>query len=209
MIAGARPGRYTRSLMPAWINLPNLFTLLRLLLTPLVAWAILARRPVLAMSLFATAAFTDYLDGAAARRLRAATSTGAVLDPIADKCLLNGVFLALAAAGFLPWWLVGVVFGRDLLILLGAGVMLLATPIRRFPPSIWGKVSTCVQIGTVLAWLFRNIWSFRPLDALAQAGIWICAGFTLWSGIHYTWRAARTVRALPRNAPPRLPRHTH
>ena len=195
--------------MPAWITLPNLFTLLRLLLTPLVAWAILARRPILAMLLFALAAFTDYLDGAAARRLRSATPAGAVLDPIADKCLLNGVFLALAVAGMLPWWLVGVVVGRDLYILLGAGAMLLATSIRRFPPSIWGKVSTCVQIGTVLAWLVRNIWSFRPLVFLAAAGVWICAAFTLWSGIHYTWRAVQTVRALPRNAPPTPPRHTH
>ena len=195
--------------MPAWINLPNLFTLLRLLLTPFAAWAILARRPVLAMLLFAVAAFTDYLDGAAARRWGCNTPTGAALDPIADKCLLSGVFLALAAAGMLPWWLVGVVLGRDLYILLGAGALLLATPIRRFPPSIWGKVSTCVQIGTVLAWLVRNIRSFRVLDALAAAGIWICAAFTLWSGIHYTWRAVQTVRALPRRDPPSLPRHTH
>jgi cardiolipin synthase len=195
--------------MPAWINLPNLFTLLRLLLTPLVAWAIFARRPVLAMWLFALAAFTDYLDGAAARLFRSSTPAGAMLDPIADKCLLCGVFLALAAAGMLPWWLVAVVFGRDLYILLGAGAMLLTTPIRRFPPSIWGKVSTCVQIGTVLAWLIRNIWNSWLLNALATAGIWICAAFTLWSGIHYTWRAVRTVRALPRSAPSALPRHTH
>jgi cardiolipin synthase len=195
--------------MPVRINLPNLFTLLRLLLTPLVAWAILVHRPVLAMGLFALAAFTDYLDGAAARGLRSATPAGAVLDPIADKFLLNGVFLALAVAGMLPWWLVAVVLGRDLYILVGAGAILLTTSIRRFPPSIWGKVSTCVQIGTVLAWLVRNIWAFRLLAALAAAGVWICAAFTVWSGIHYTWRAVRSVRALPRNAPPAPPRHTH
>ena len=182
--------------MPAWINLPNLFTLLRLLLTPFVAWAILARRPVLAIGLFGVAAFTDYLDGAAARRLRSGTAAGAVFDPIADKCLLSGAFLALAAAGMLPWWLVGVVFGRDLYILLGAGLMLLTTPIRHFPPSIWGKVSTCVQIGTVLAWLVRNFWNSWLTNGLAMAGIWICAAFTLWSGIHYTWRGIRTLRAL-------------
>ncbi len=192
--------------MPAWINLPNLFTLLRLLLAPFVAWAILARRPVLAVVLFALAAFTDYLDGAAARRLNSATRSGAVLDPIADKCLLCAVFLALAGAGSLPWWLVAVVFGRDVYILLGAGAMLLATSIRQFPPSIWGKVSTCVQIGTVLAWLVRDIWPCVFLDALAAAGVWICAVFTLWSGIHYTWRAVHSLRAVPRNA---APGHTH
>jgi len=183
--------------MPAWINLPNLFTLLRLLLTPLVAWAVLARRPLLALGLFAVAAFTDYLDGAAARRLHLATPAGAFFDPIADKCLLSGLFLALGAAGILPWWLVGVVFGRDLYILLGAGLLMLTTPLRRFPPSIWGKVSTCAQIGSVLAWLVREIWQGWLSNGLAAAGIWICTAFTLWSGIHYTWYGIRSIHALP------------
>jgi cardiolipin synthase (CMP-forming) len=183
--------------MPAWINLPNLYTLLRVVLTPAVAWAIFTGRPAAALLLFAAAAFTDYLDGAAARRLRRVTPSGTVFDPIADKCLLSGVFLALAAARIVPWWFVAIVFGRDLYLLLGAGILLLATPLRQFPPSIWGKVSTCVQIGTVLAWMVRNIWEFRLLNGLAEAGLWICAAFTLWSGIHYTWRAAQTLRTLP------------
>ena len=84
--------------MPRWINLPNLFTLLRLVLVPFVIQAILDGRSTLALALFGVAAFTDILDGAAARRFGLATQTGAYLDPIADKCLLSGVFLALAAA---------------------------------------------------------------------------------------------------------------
>ena len=186
--------RATLLLMPAWINLPNLFTGARLLLSPLVAWGIFQGRPILALFLFATAAFTDYLDGAAARRLRLSTDTGAVLDPIADKCLLSGIFLAMAAAGKMPWWFVAIVFGRDLYILAGTGIMLLTTSVRKFPPSIWGKVSTCVQIGTAMVWMLRDIAHFWWVDALAGAGLWICSGFTLWSGIHYTWRAIEMVR---------------
>jgi cardiolipin synthase len=186
--------------MPAWMNLPNLFTLLRVLLTPWVAWAIFAHRPVLALSLFAIAAFTDYLDGATARRLHLITASGAVFDPLADKCLLSGIFLALAAAHILPWWLVGLVFGRDVYILLGAGILLLTTSVRQFPPSIWGKVSTCVQIATVFTFMVRSIWNFRPVYDLAAAGIWICATFTFWSGVHYTWRGVQTVRTLARQA---------
>jgi cardiolipin synthase len=180
--------------MPAWINLPNFFTLLRLLLTPIVAWAILAGRPLLALILFATAAFTDYLDGAAARGMGLTTQAGAAFDPIADKCLMSGIFLALAAAGTVPWWFVGIIFGRDIYILLGAAVMLLATRIRKFPPSIWGKVSTCVQIGTALAWMGRTVTHFWLLDSLTAASLWICPAFTLWSGIHYSWRAAQIIR---------------
>ena len=96
--------------MPPWINLPNLFTLVRLALAPFVMQAVLGGRPVTAFVLFALAAFTDYLDGAAARRLATATQAGAYLDPIADKCLLSGTFLALAPptrcrGGWSRWFL--------------------------------------------------------------------------------------------------------
>ena len=176
------------------MNLANFFTLLRFVLTPVVAWGIITGRPVLTLIVFAAAAFTDYLDGAVARRTGRITPAGAVLDPIADKCLLSGIFLAMAVAGMVPWWFVGIVFGRDLYILLGAGILLLTTGIRKFPPSIWGKVSTCVQIGTAMAWLVRNIVYVGVTDWLARGGLWICSGFTIWSGLHYTWRAVKIIR---------------
>jgi cardiolipin synthase len=183
--------------MPPWINLPNLFTLIRLALAPCVMQAVVSGRHGLAFGLFAVAAFTDYLDGAAARRLATATQAGAYLDPLADKCLLSGVFLALAAADSVPWWLVAVVFGRDLAILLGVALLMLLTPVRKFPPSIWGKVSTCVQIGTVSAWLFSNAVGFIPGKTLSFIMLWPCAAFTIWSGLHYAWRGVRTVRSGP------------
>ncbi len=180
--------------MPRWLNVPNLFTLLRLFLVPFVIQAILAGGHVRAVTLFAIAAVTDVLDGAAARRLKLVTRAGAYLDPIADKCLLSGVYLALAAAGMLPRWFVAVIFGRDLYILMAAGIILLLTPVRSFPPSVWGKASTFVQIVTAVVWLARNVLEVRALDALSTAMLWPCAAFTIWSGIHYTWRGVRLVR---------------
>src|SRR5438309_4254477 len=109
--------------MPAWLNLPNFFTFLRLAMTPLVIKEILDGRHQLAGWLFGAAAFTDILDGLAARRLKRTTQTGAYFDPIADKILLSGVFLALAIARIVPRWLVAVIFGRDLLILAGVGTV--------------------------------------------------------------------------------------
>src|SRR5690242_12461804 len=103
--------------MRSWLNLPTFFTLLRLALVPFVLEAILFGRHFLALALFAAAAVTDILDGFAARRLHLATEAGAYLDPVADKCLLSGVFLALAAAAIVPWWFVGVIFARDLYLL--------------------------------------------------------------------------------------------
>jgi cardiolipin synthase len=122
-----------------------------------------------------------------ARRFRLATPVGAWLDPVADKCLLSGAFLALAAAGMMPWWLVGIVFGRDFYILAGAASVMLLTSVRKFPPSIWGKVSTFVQILTVVV-------SMAGYVGAARVMLWPCAAFTIWSGIHYTWRTVQVAR---------------
>jgi cardiolipin synthase len=169
------------------VNAANLLTLLRLVLVPFVVLAILDGRHTLALALFAGAALTDLLDGAVARRFRLATPAGAWLDPVADKCLLSGVFLALAAAGTVPWWLVGIVFGRDFYILAGAATVMLLTPVRKFPPSIWGKMSTLVQAVAAAGWMAGNVGQARVM-------LWPCAAFTIWSGIHYTWRTLPVLR---------------
>jgi cardiolipin synthase len=181
--------------MPTWVNLPNLLTLSRLILTPFVIAAILGGRHGLALVLFSVAGFTDFLDGQAARRLKLGTQAGAYFDPIADKCLLSGVFLALAIAGIVPVWVVAVIFGRDLLILAGAGIVLLLTSVRRFPPSIWGKWSTFIQILTAVTWMARNAVEIPALDNIARLMLWPCLGLTIYSGLDYAWRGIRISRA--------------
>ena len=176
------------------MNVANLLTALRLVLVPFVILAILDGNHIRALALFAGAALTDALDGIAARELGSTTKLGAYLDPIADKCLLSGVFLALAVAHLAPRWLVAVVFGRDLYILAAVAFLLWFTPVRRFPPSVWGKVSTFVQVLTVTLWLFRNATAFSVLELLSDAIQWPCAAFTVWSGIHYTWRGLHLAR---------------
>jgi len=181
--------------MPRWLNLPNALTLLRLALVPFVIHSILAGRQAIALGLFAAAGLTDILDGAAARRAGLVTAAGAYLDPIADKCLLSGVYLALAATGLAPWWFVLLIFGRDLYILLGVGAFMLFTSLREFPPSLWGKACTFVQIGTAVVCMCKNILKSPVLDTLTPAMLWLSAAFTIWSGAHYTWLALRPARA--------------
>ena len=181
--------------MPRWFNLANLFTLLRLILVPYIIGAILDGRHGRALELFFVAAVTDVLDGAFARSYGLATKAGAYLDPIADKCLLSGIFLALGATGSVPWWFVAVILGRDVYILLAVVAVTALTRLRKFPPSRWGKLSTFVQIATAVAWLVENIWPVPALHAVSSAILWVCAGFTIWSGIHYTRRGVRTLRA--------------
>lgn len=179
--------------MLRWV--PNFFTILRLVLVPAVIRAILAGEHTQALVLFAGAAITDVLDGATARAFQITSQWGAYLDPIADKALLSGVFLALAIAGSIPWWLVMLIFGRDVYLLLAAGMLMGLTSRREFPPSSWGKASTFVQIVTVLAWMSRNMSQVPVMNSIATALLWPCAVFTVWSGVHYTWRGFQLMRA--------------
>src|SRR5512142_429807 len=117
------------------LNLPNFITLLRVALTPVAVRAIVARQFGQALAIVLAAAVTDGLDGLLARRLHAESRFGAYLDPIADKALLSASYLAFGISGAVPWWLVALIFGRDLLILAMAGAALLFTPFREFPPS--------------------------------------------------------------------------
>jgi cardiolipin synthase len=177
------------------MNLPNFITLTRLILAPIVIREILAGRHFFALELFAIAAFTDLLDGWAARRFSSTSRAGAYLDPIADKVLMSGVFLALALARIVPWWLVALIFARDVYILLGAILFLIFTSVRNMPPSHWGKLSTFVQILTVVLWMSRNALAIPILDTLAPLTVWPCAAITLWSGIDYTFRGIRLWKA--------------
>jgi cardiolipin synthase (CMP-forming) len=187
--------RYTLAEMPKWVNLPNSLTLLRLVLAPLVVAAILTHHPRTAFALFFVASWTDVLDGMAARRSGSSTQVGAYLDPIADKCLMSGCFLALAVVHQVPWWVVGIVLGRDVYILLAAAILMRFTGIRRFPPSVWGKLSTFAQIATVGIGMGGVVLQLPVLDAFSAAMLWVCAALALWSGLHYTWRGLRGTTA--------------
>ena len=158
---------------------------------PLVGRAILIGSWGQAIVLFAIAGVSDALDGYLARRLGASTAIGAYFDPIADKILLTVIYASLGLAKAVPWWIVGIVFGRDALILLMAAYALLFTNIRRFPPSIWGKISTLLQITAALAVMAANygVWPTEDVTlSLMVLG-------TLGSGFHYAWRGVVSLRA--------------
>ena len=181
--------------MPAWINLANLFTLLRLVLVPFVVRDIVDGNHGRALVLFFAAAVTDVIDGALARGPSGTTRAGAYLDPIADKCLMSGVFLALGAANIVPWWFVAVVLGRDLFILIGALAVMALTKVRQFPPSRSGKLSTFVQIVTAICWMVSDAWPLAVLVAISTAMLWVCITFTVASGLDYARRGTHLFRA--------------
>jgi len=174
-------------------NLPNLFTLARLVLAPFVASDILHDRYGRAIILLFAAGFTDVIDGALARRFQISTRVGAYFDPIADKILLSVVYIALGLAGALPWWMVAVVFGRDLLILAMAGYGLLFTSVRKFPPSVWGKISTFFQIAAALVVMGAR----AGIPAPVTPALSLMVLGTAVSGLHYMWTGLQMLRKNP------------
>ncbi len=165
-------------------NLPNLFTLARLVLAPFIASDILHTRYARAILLLFAAGLTDVIDGFLARRFQTSTRVGAYFDPIADKILLSVIYISLGLAGAMPWWMVAVVFGRDFLILAMAAYGLLFTSLRKFPPSVWGKISTFFQIAAALVVMGAR----AGIPAPVAPALYCMLVATVVSGLHYIWR---------------------
>ena len=101
------------------MNIPNLLTLLRIILVPVIVILLIQGLFLKALIVFVVAAFSDVLDGFLARILRQKTALGAYLDPIADKALLASSFVTLSILHVIPGWLAVIVISRDVIILLG------------------------------------------------------------------------------------------
>ena len=169
----------------------NFVTLLRLILAPLVAADIVHGHYGRAIILTFAAGFTDVIDGYLARRFKDSTKVGAYFDPIADKIMLSLIYVALGVAGAMPWWMVAIVFGRDILILGMSLYGLLFTSVRQFPPSIWGKLSTFFQIAAAL--IVMGDRDGIPVPLTLALSLMVAA--TVWSGVHYAWRGITLLRA--------------
>lgn len=141
-------------------HIPNVLTVLRILATPVILERIWARDLDTALILFFLSGMTDTIDGTLARRFGWSSKFGAFIDPIADKTLLVSVYMLLGARDFMPFWVVSVVIGRDILILLAAGMLKLTGWVGEFPPSVFGKISTLAQLLTAGAILLR--WPAEP-----------------------------------------------
>lgn len=144
--------------------------------------------------LFGAAAFTDLLDGAVARKFGGESKIGLYLDPVADKILLSSVYIGLAAGHAIRPWVVAVIFGRDLWILLLAGIALRFTSFRKLEPSVWGKASTFIQIMTAVAIMAARGYHDPVLDRISETLIWGVATLAFISGADYSLRGVFWLR---------------
>jgi cardiolipin synthase (CMP-forming) len=172
----------TRILTPS-----NQITLLRLAFVPVFAILVLEQHYRAALAVLTAAALSDVLDGTVARLMKQESALGVALDPIADKILMTTGYLTLAFRGVLPWWLTIIVLSRDVAILATALVISLVAGYRPFHPSLLGKTSTAAQVFTLFLAVCRPAQVPFITAEVLTFFIYITAGLTLASAVHYVF----------------------
>jgi cardiolipin synthase len=171
-----------RALTPA-----NQITILRLAFAPLFAILVIEGHYTGALVVLGAAALSDFLDGIVARLFHQQSPLGVALDPIADKTLMTTAYLSLAFRGALPWWLTILVLSRDAGIIITALVISLVAGYRPFYPTLLGKLSTTTQVVNVLVAVAFGAAVPLITHTVLQCTIYLAAGLTIASGIHYLW----------------------
>ena len=174
-------------------TVPNQLTFLRLGFLPFFIISIHYHRYGVALTILIAAGLSDGLDGILARSLNQKTALGAYLDPIADKLLLSSSFVILALNRKITWWLATLVLSRDVLLLTAAAVILVVAGYRPFPPSVYGKATTALQILLVFAVVLLAVTDWAWLLAVRNIIGYLVAVFTVFSGFHYCFTVARRL----------------
>lgn len=189
------------------LNIPNTLTLLRIVAIPCFLILLEERRYPEALAVFVAAGLTDGLDGAIARLTHTKTRLGAFLDPAADKALLVSAFIALGFMHEVPRWLVVVVISRDVMIVCGYFLLFMMTgETMEVRPSVWGKLSTALQLLAVSVVLVSLVRPSLVAPAVEHVLFPVSGMVTAIAGLQYMYRGLvwlhRSGQAATRTAPP-------
>jgi len=175
------------------LNLPNVLTVVRILLVPVLVAALLsatAKGDLLAAVVFVVASVTDALDGWIARRRKSESTFGKLMDPLADKLLVVAALVSLVSLDRLQAWVAMVIIAREFAV---TGLRQLAMEHGEvIHASAWGKIKTAAQIAMVLALILVDdspLW----VDALVYATVAI----TILSAADYFFGFRRIIHARP------------
>lgn len=162
--------------------IPNLLTVSRILLTPIFIYYAMRNEFLYALIIFVIAAVSDFLDGYLARHLGVVSKFGAILDPVADKVLIDCAYCTLSMLGYVPFVVSVVIILRDLIIV--SAVLLCM--VRKIPlqmrPSWASKVNTTIQlVHVIMVLIFYHASVQYLMDVLAL----VVLGSTLYSGAEY------------------------
>ncbi len=161
-------------------SIPNLITLGRILLVPIVVWAIASNQMEIAFAVFVVAGISDAVDGFLAKRFNLRSELGALLDPLADKALLVSIFITLGVWGAIPRWIVILVVSRDIMIVSAVIVSWLFDRPVAMRPLMVSKLNTAAQVAFAALVLASLGFGFdpSPYDSVLMALVTV---FTLVS----------------------------
>lgn len=184
-------------------HLPNLLSLFRIVLVPLLVAALLTKfdnKEFVGLGLFLLASLTDVLDGWVARRFRLETRLGKLLDPAADKILTAAAFISLVELnpGLVPAWMVVVIISRELAV--SALRSFAAAERVVIGASLAGKLKTIIQVVAISLLIIYN--QLGEFSHLAPFSLWVTLLVTIYSGVEYFVRYGRLILAAEQARPP-------
>ena len=172
------------------LNLPNVLTVLRIMLVPALVVALLGNTPdgdVIAAVVFALASLTDFIDGYLARAREEITTFGKLMDPLADKLLIVAALVALVSLHRLAAWVAMVIITRELAVTM---LRLTATQVGVvMAASMLGKVKTCLQIALIL-----TIIAVHGQPLWVSALLYVTVLVTVLSGLDYFFGLRRRMQ---------------
>ncbi|MDF0529125.1 CDP-alcohol phosphatidyltransferase family protein [Tsukamurella sp. 8F] len=181
-------------------TIPNVLSILRLIGIPVFLVLLLwARQDAWALVVLMLAGATDWLDGKLARLLDQQSRLGALLDPLADRLYMLAIPIALGMRDIVPWWLVAVLIGREV-VLAGTVPLLRSRGVIALPVLYLGKAATFALmygLPMALAGTFDN-WIGRIMHPLGWAFLVWGTGLYLWTLALYWYQTVLVVRRMPK-----------
>jgi len=182
------------------MNLPNLLTLSRIFLVPLLVVVLLTkfegrqilgvRKELVGAAIFGLAAFTDWLDGYLARSRQQVTTLGQLMDPLADKLLITAAFVSLVQMDLAPAWMVAVILGREFAVTIlrsiahSRGVIIAASPL--------GKFKMVSQVVAILLLILGHD-HLQQFFVLGKIALWVAVAAAVASGVDYYRRFSHVL----------------
>ena len=177
------------------MNLPNLLTISRIVMIPLMAGLLLydnLTSALIAGVIFIIATITDWLDGHLARKYEQVSDLGALLDPLADKLLITTALVMLIPLNRVPAWFVAVIIGREMAI---TGLRAIAAEKGVVIPAGWlGKYKTSFQCAALIPLILHFEIMGVNFQLAGEFFLWIALFFTVWSGWDYIYDYAKQTR---------------
>ena len=189
------------------INIPNVLTIFRILLTPIFILCLFYNYPYArfwALIIFIVASITDAFDGHYARKYNQVTRHGQFLDPLADKILVSSAFISFAILDLIPFWMVGLIVFRDLFVT-GLRMAMESQGLTMITSKI-AKTKTATQITVIIfillflgAQIFSYDWLKIVIEFIVENKIiyyatLIATFFTVWTGISYLYKNRFTIK---------------